>query len=215
MLGPNYITLHALAREVRRHLRHRAGLTLDLGADESPYRAFVPNGRPYFRLDVSPGCDPDLVADVVRLPIRSQTVDLVICTQVAEFTEDPRALVAECRRVLKPGGSLVLSVPFLWQNQPTPRDNYRFTMNSTRRLLGAFDDVEIRACGNSWATLAQLAARCVYSATGALGIPAYFIINIAGLVLDSLPLDDSMTTAYVARAVKPAGPPQSLDRQWV
>ena len=202
LLGPNYVNLWTLARELRRYLYGKGGVTLDLGANESPYRSFMPNGRPYFRLDLDQTCHPDLVADVVRLPIRSGTVDVVICTQVAEFVEDPRELVSECYRVLKPGGTLVLSAPFLWQNQPTKLDNYRFTISSMRRLLAGFADVEIRPCGNSWATLAQLAARCVYGATGAFGIPVYFLINVVARVLDALPLDLALTTAYAARGVK-------------
>ena len=42
---------------------------------------------------------------------RSGSVDLAICTEVLEHVADDRSAVAELRRVLSPGGSLVLSVP--------------------------------------------------------------------------------------------------------
>ena len=38
-------------------------------------------------------------------------MDLAICTEVLEHVKDDRTAVEELRRVLSPGGSLVLSVP--------------------------------------------------------------------------------------------------------
>src|SRR5262245_59603304 len=84
MAGPNYLHLFTLARELRTLLRDQGGLTLDLGADESPYRSFVGRGNRYIRLDFNTACRPDIAADIVRLPVRSGTIDLVICTQAAE-----------------------------------------------------------------------------------------------------------------------------------
>jgi SAM-dependent methyltransferase len=52
-----------------------------------------------------------LAASLTAIPVRSGSVDLAICTEVLEHVADDRSAVAELRRVLSPGGSLVLSVP--------------------------------------------------------------------------------------------------------
>lgn len=207
ILGPNYLHLFALARELKGMLHDRGGLTLDLGADEAPYRPFLGTPHTYYRVDLDPACRPHVAADIVRLPIRSDSVDLVICTQVAEFVRDPRELASECRRVLKPGGTLVLSAPYFWPNQPTALDNYRFTYQAMRKLCAEFSDVRIRPVGNSWVTLAQVAARCVYQSVGVAGVPAYAVLSLLGRLFDLFAEDQSLSTGYVVRAIKPGAPP--------
>ena len=50
-------------------------------------------------------------ASLTAIPVRSASVDLAVCTEVLEHVADDRQAVAELRRVLKPRGFLVLSVP--------------------------------------------------------------------------------------------------------
>ena len=54
---------------------------------------------------------PVLVADVHQLPFQDRDFDAVVCGEVLEHLEDDRAAVGELARVLRPGGSLVVSVP--------------------------------------------------------------------------------------------------------
>jgi SAM-dependent methyltransferase len=50
-------------------------------------------------------------ASLAAIPLPRGSVDLAICTEVLEHVADDQSAVAELRRVLAPGGSLVLSVP--------------------------------------------------------------------------------------------------------
>lgn len=52
-----------------------------------------------------------LQANLVDLPLRSGTADTVICLQVIEHLWNLDEFLAECRRVLRPGGHLVVSTP--------------------------------------------------------------------------------------------------------
>lgn len=54
---------------------------------------------------------PKLQADALRLPVRSASVDAIICTAVIEHVPDANALMEECRRVLRPNGVLALTTP--------------------------------------------------------------------------------------------------------
>ena len=51
-----------------------------------------------------------LVADGETLPFKDQSFDLVYAHGVVQYTTDDRALVGECRRVLRPGGMAVFQV---------------------------------------------------------------------------------------------------------
>jgi 2-polyprenyl-3-methyl-5-hydroxy-6-metoxy-1,4-benzoquinol methylase len=50
-------------------------------------------------------------ANLVALPVATAAVDLVVSSQVVEHLWDQDAFVADCARVLRPGGSLVVTTP--------------------------------------------------------------------------------------------------------
>jgi SAM-dependent methyltransferase len=54
---------------------------------------------------------PVAAANLVALPVANRVVDLVVCSQVVEHLWDQNAFVAECARVLRPGGRLVVTTP--------------------------------------------------------------------------------------------------------
>ena len=54
---------------------------------------------------------PVAAANLVALPLADGAVDLVVCSQVVEHLWDQNAFVAECARVLRPGGQLVVTTP--------------------------------------------------------------------------------------------------------
>ena len=70
---------------------------------------------------------------------------------------EPAAFLAEAARVLKPGGVLFLTVPFLWPLHESPCDACRHTCFSLQRLLTAagFERIETRALGGWHASMAQ------------------------------------------------------------
>jgi ubiquinone/menaquinone biosynthesis C-methylase UbiE len=53
-------------------------------------------------------------ADALRIPFRAGTFDAVICSEVLEHIHDHEDALAEALRVLRPGGTLVVSVPRWW-----------------------------------------------------------------------------------------------------
>lgn len=51
------------------------------------------------------------VADACHLPFTDASIDVVVCTEVLEHLPDPLVALCEIRRVLRPGGRTVVSVP--------------------------------------------------------------------------------------------------------
>jgi SAM-dependent methyltransferase len=103
------------------------------------------------------GLQGDLkVANGEHLPFDDGSFDLVYAHGVVQYTANPEQLVAECRRVLKPGGEAVFQVynRISWLNalsrlmkvglehQDAPV-LLKFSIGEFRRLLGGFADVRI------------------------------------------------------------------------
>ncbi len=106
----------------------------------------------YVGLDVSAGPHVDVVGDVHRLPFKASSFDVVLCLEVLEHVERPWVAVEEIRRVLKPGGHLIASAPFIFPFHPCPIDCWRFTSQGWSVLLQKYEDVKIERIGNSTTT---------------------------------------------------------------
>lgn len=57
------------------------------------------------------GLDVRKIADATMLPFTSESFDVVVCTEVLEHLYDPETAAKEIRRVLRPGGRTVITVP--------------------------------------------------------------------------------------------------------
>jgi SAM-dependent methyltransferase len=113
---------------------------LDAGAGECVYRPLF-EGRRYLAFDRGVG-DPgwnygalNARADLERLPLQDGSIDFVLCTETLEHVARPDRVLAEFGRVLKPGGALALSVPFLHPVHQAPHDYFRYTPHGLDHLL--------------------------------------------------------------------------------
>lgn len=143
------------------------GTLLDLGCGEMPYKPVVlgegsgvttyigldlPNSTMYNKVQ------PDLVWDGNSIPLRSCSIDCVIATELFEHCPNLRIVMSEIVRVLKPGGSLFFTVPFVWPLHDVPYDYYRYTpfyLETNLRSSG-FQQIDLRAMGGWDASLAQM-----------------------------------------------------------
>jgi SAM-dependent methyltransferase len=101
---------------------------------------------------------PDLLWDGKTIPLESETIDSAIATEVFEHCPNPELVMREIWRVLKPGGILFFTVPFLWNLHETPYDEYRYTPFALERHLiqSGFRETNIKAMGGWDAALAQM-----------------------------------------------------------
>lgn len=160
-----YADRRAIVEALRRALPHFHGTVLDIGCGRQPYRPLLltpPSvAKSYLGLDLANGPygnQPDLVWDGETIPLEGAAIDSILLTEVLEHCPDPRRVLQEAARVLRPGGFLFCSVPFLWPLHDAPHDYYRFTPFALTRLLeqAGFERSEIDAHGGWDSSLSQM-----------------------------------------------------------
>jgi SAM-dependent methyltransferase len=115
-------------------------VVIDVGAGQCQYKNFF-SDKKYIGVDFGAGDTEwdysrvNVIADVHFLPIRSDTADAVLCTQVLEHTYNPQKVVSEIARILKEGGTAFFTVPQGWGEHQVPYDYFRYTQYGMKVLL--------------------------------------------------------------------------------
>lgn len=135
---------------------------LDVGAGDAPYRELFGHCE-YLTTDWEGSShegafEVDVVAHADALPLEDSAVDAALLTQMLEHVPNPAAVLGEVARVVRPGGGIFLTVPFVWELHELPFDFWRFTPGSLDRLLAqaGFTEVQIEARNDCFSTVAQL-----------------------------------------------------------
>jgi SAM-dependent methyltransferase len=140
---------------------------IDIGAGDAPYRELFAEHR-YTTLDwegTPHSGSVDLLGDARSIPVGEDTFDVVLCTQVLEHLPRPLEALREFLRVLVPGGLLIATAPFVWEEHEAPYDFFRYTRYGIATLLNdaGFDEVEVRPRTDCFTTLAQLLRNCAWA----------------------------------------------------
>jgi len=137
--------------------------TLEVGAyGNQAYGRFFTNKT---GLDIRPGPGVDVVGSVYDLPFEDNEFDIVLCMVVMEHLEDPQRAIKEMKRVLKVGGKVLVSVPFMFPMHDTPGDYWRFTKYGLKMLFKDWDILEVSAETDMNETFAVILQRVGYQAT--------------------------------------------------
>lgn len=123
----------------RAHVRPKAGRALVVGSQ-------VYGARPDRRLrygeaigaDMLPGPGVDWVLNLEEpLPPGLGLFDHVDCLSVLEHSKRPWLLAANLQRMMKPGATIFVTVPFVWKVHAYPDDYFRFTPAGLALVLPA------------------------------------------------------------------------------
>jgi SAM-dependent methyltransferase len=147
-----------LYADLRRILPRLKGRVLDVGCRDKPYEAWLELADECFGIDISPGPKVDLVIEPgAPWSAASASFDAAICLQVLHYVADLKNFLGEIDRVLKPGGTLVLTVPFAYNQHTLVNDYWRFSVDGMRESFAVRSEiVEIKPQGGIGSTMGLL-----------------------------------------------------------
>ena len=116
-----------------------AGPVVEIGAKDYgstvSFRDLYPGE--YVGVDLAAGKGVDVVADLTaglgELP--ESHFALAICCSVLEHTPKPWVMAENLSHLLRPGGSLYISVPWVWRYHAYPDDYFRFSPRAVQALF--------------------------------------------------------------------------------
>jgi SAM-dependent methyltransferase len=138
-VNPFYLARRALWNEISAHSALLSGNLLDVGCGTKPYQKLFTTST-YIGLEYDTEVArkrgiADTYYDGKRFPFEDQKFDSVLCNQVLEHVFTPDTFVGELARVVKPGGHLLLTVPFFWDEHEQPYDFARYTTFGLKAIL--------------------------------------------------------------------------------
>jgi SAM-dependent methyltransferase len=225
-LHPQWFVARAEARIRGRLAASCTGMVVDVGCASMAMAAHLPASRcRYLGLDYPATAQsmyrtrPQVFADAHALPLADGCAEAVLLLNVLEHLREPARAIAEAARVLSPGGSLFIDMPFLYPLHDRPHDSQRWTEHGLREALdqAGVCAIEIEAVGHPPETAALLAnlalapglaaalqrrsALALLLAASMLLVP---VINVLGAFGHILVRGDAMPHGYFAIARRKA-----------
>ena len=207
VVNPFYFARRGLADAIKSNSGYVSGRTLDVGCGSKPYEHLFVTSY-YLGLDVDNDYSrsialADLLYDGDRFPVKSGSIDSVICNQVLEHVPDPEALLLEVRRVLREDGNVMITVPFIWGEHMAPSDYLRYTSFGLKDFLEkkGFHIVKQEKIGCSNTVIFQLLNAYIFGLIEQLPIwlrygfifTICFAVNCLGVFFNSLlPKNDTL-----------------------
>jgi SAM-dependent methyltransferase len=160
-----------------------------------------------FDIDESRG--PDIIGDICTYNFNTRQFDVVVMSEVLEHVHSPHLGLTNIHAILKQGGTLILSTPFILPLHDRPHDYFRFTRYGLEFLLKDFRTVQIEERNSYFEAIDVLWVRLVQTKLRPARLVSYVIIPLVFYLkrpltafLGKLVRTDAMTTGYVVTAVK-------------
>jgi len=140
ILNDFYLPRRSLYTFIKGESNNIQGRILDIGCGEKPY-AHLFSCTEYIGIDIETTAEyhenhkTDLFYNGVELPFENNNFDAIVCFEVLEHVFEPEIMVREMLRVLKPGGSILLTTPFIWNEHEIPYDYGRYSYFGLKDLF--------------------------------------------------------------------------------
>jgi SAM-dependent methyltransferase len=161
-----YAPRTAILESVKEESQFFSGAVLDVGCGFMPYRKLIeanPKVEKYIGMDLEQAAyygqiEPDLKWNGREIPLPDKSVNCVMATEFLEHYAEPDSILKEFYRVMKSGGRVFATVPFVWNLHEIPFDEYRYTPYSIERhfKIAGFKEIKIKALGGWNLSLAQM-----------------------------------------------------------
>lgn len=165
--------------------KHANGRLVDIGCGEKPFHSILKDQvEEYIGVDhfetLHDKKNIDIFADVYNLPFEDNSFDTAVLTSVIEHLENPREALREINRVLKPGGQLFVSWPFLYPIHEAPRDFFRYTKYGMKYLVVncGFEIVKLNSSSGFFITFFGFVSKYFYDKSSYIYLVLYPFLAI-------------------------------------
>jgi SAM-dependent methyltransferase len=138
---PLYIIRKNIYRGILKHSESLEGRMMDFGCGTKPYKPLFVNAKEYIGVDYAGEGHShekesiDVMYDGKTIPFPDNHFDSILTTEVLEHIFNLEDILKELNRVLKPGGRILITIPFAWNEHEMPNDFGRYTSLGFRSLL--------------------------------------------------------------------------------
>jgi len=199
-VNPFYHARLGLRKAMSKFSSKLKGRLLDVGCGSKPYQELFAVDD-YIGLDIDSEASrnrkiADYFYDGKIFPFNENEFDSVLCNQVLEHVFNPDEFLSEIKRVLKPGGRLLLTVPFVWDEHEQPHDYARYSSFGLKALLdkNGFNVIGYKKIGADASIIFQLINAYLYKISVKWPLPIRVVIimslmslfNLLGIMLGML-----------------------------
>jgi len=170
-INPFYFARRGLARHVRDLGQRITGITLDVGCGSKPYECLY-GASEYVGLEYDTPQNrlskkAEHFYDGETFPFEDSEFDSVVANEVFEHVFNPDRFLDEVSRVLRPGGMVLMTIPFVWDEHEQPHDFARYSSFGIRSLLErhGFEMIEQRKSMDDVRVIFQLINAYLYKKT--------------------------------------------------
>lgn len=170
LINPFYIIRKGLYDAIRRVAPAITGRVLDFGCGSKPYEDAFINASEYVGVDLAVSghkhydSKVDVYYDGRTLPFDDASFDAVVAFEVFEHLFNLEEMLNEIRRVIRPGGKLFFTVPFVWDEHEVPYDFGRYTSFGICAVLerNGFANVQVNKTTTYYQAVSQLRIAYVF-----------------------------------------------------
>jgi SAM-dependent methyltransferase len=209
-----FITRVGLLEFISSNANEIKGRILDVGCGEKPYSNLFA-ATEYIGIDIEhSGHDHkhsniDIFYNGIQIPFEDNSFDSIVCFEVLEHVFEPEKIILEMYRVLKPGGKIMITTPFIWNEHEIPYDYGRYTYFGLKYMFAknGFTIIKQKRIVSGIALFVVLISLYVREGQETLRIffkrskilsgliylifrPVFFIFNVTGSICSLLPKND-------------------------
>ena len=157
-----FLTYFYLIREIKKNASYAKGTLLDVGCGSSPLESYFSKYVEKYLKHEHPEAAKenikyDYLSELPEINALNNSIDTIVSFAVLEHVSKPFETLAECKRILKDNGILIIYVPQYWHLHEEPHDYFRFTKHILKEKISElnFEITYLKEIGRSFAVVGQ------------------------------------------------------------
>ena len=207
LVSPVCVMNMGVKKFIREYINGKDVVAFNIGAGNTNLHENITN------IDLHKYNNVDMTADILNLPVKNDSVDVIMNIAVLEHVSSPEKAVMEFHRILKDGGVVYCYFPFMQGLHASPFDCSRRTLEGMRILFKDWEILEIRdatgpTSGFLWvfqeyfAILFSFGIKPLYSLLHLFIMLVTFPLKFLDILLIRHPMGKNISSGYMVIARK-------------